>query len=73
MEYLEIVNKDRTYQLVVRQEFHFEKGLLRTSKYNWYEVFVDMGNGERQHLYNCVNRDIVEAYLWGRVHGIEVK
>ena len=73
MDYLEIVNKNCTYPLVVRQEFHFEKGLFKTSKYNWYEVFVDMGNGERQHLYDCVNRDIVEAYLWGCVHGIEVK
>ncbi len=73
MEYLDIINKNRTYPIVVRQEFHFEKSLFSSRKYNWYEVFVDMGNGERQHLHDCVNRDIVEAYLWGNVHGTEAK
>jgi len=72
MRYLDIVNKNRTYPIVVRQEFHFEKGLFGSSKHSWYNVFTDMGDGERQHLYSCVKREIVEAYLWGNVHGIEV-
>lgn len=69
--YLEIINKERLHPIVVRQEFHIEKGLFGSSKYDWYNVFVDLGKCERQILYSCVKRDIVRAYLWGTVHGIE--
>ena len=71
LEYLSIINEKRVHPIVVRQEFHIEKGLFSSSKYDWYNVFVDLGKGERQILYTCVNRDIVRAYLWGTVHGIQ--
>lgn len=72
LSYLEIINLNSEHEVVISQEYHIEKSLFGSpSKHDWYNVYLDLGEGKQQRILSCVNRDMVRAYLWGFTHGIK--